>query len=184
LWLNSLLRFVSLDHIECHGCCWLQLRLLPSVLGLCRLSSHLCTYIRTASVDWRSANCLCLSCFLCFVTFSIIWGLVCPLAEPVRTRVIYLVLFWSFRLLSLPFALTFPDASVCPEVVQEDVILSLLEAQLSVISVGILPETMMYITVLSLLSVLLPYTVLELLSIGPTFPFEYTTLHISSSTVG
>jgi hypothetical protein len=63
--------------------------------------------------------------------------------------------------------------------VQEDVILSLLEAQLSVISVGILPKTiMMYIAVLSLLLlVLLPYTVVELLSIGPIFLFEYTTLH-------
>jgi hypothetical protein len=64
-------------------------------------------------------------------------------------------------------------------VMLEDVILSLLGAQLSVNSVGILPETMMYIAVLNPLSVLLPYTVVELLSIGLAFfPFEYTTLHI------
>jgi hypothetical protein len=54
-------------------------------------------------------------------------------------------------------------------VLREDVILSLLGAQLSVKSVGILPETMMYIAVLNPLSVLLPYTVVELLSIGLAF---------------
>jgi hypothetical protein len=40
-----------------------------------------------------------------------------------------------------------PPYDPCPVVVQEDVIFSLLEGQLSVISVGILPETMMYIAV-------------------------------------
>jgi hypothetical protein len=68
------------------------------------------------------------------VTFSIIWGLVCPLAEPVRTRVIWYCFgpYTVDRLplspsLSCPLLVTLglcseilttwiPDASVCPVV--------------------------------------------------------------------
>jgi hypothetical protein len=53
--------------------------------------------------------------------------------------------------------------------IQEDVILALLGKQLSLNYVGILPETMMYIVVMSRLSVLLPYTGVGLLSIDPAF---------------
>jgi hypothetical protein len=68
--------------------------------------------------------------------------------------------------------------------IPEDVILALLGKQLSLNYVGILPETMMYIAVLSRLSVLLPYTYCSGIIVGPTFLLEYTTLHMSSFSVG